>query len=207
MKMAKSIFFLLALIMHGCSKEQQAAQPAKSESAPVSAKSGAMNLVPTNTRIHFVGTHEGPKPDPRKGGFAEFSGVVDVADNGTLRSVSFDIDTTSLWTEIPKLTAHLKSPDFFDVREHPKAGFQSTSVRPSTKTGAFDVTGKLTLLGTTKEITIPTAVSVTPQGVTLDSEFTIDRRQFGMNYGQGKVKNDVTVSVVIGEPMTEESQG
>ena len=167
---------------------------------PVALKAGVAMLAPTNTQIGFVGEHEGPKPDPRKGGFAKFAGKVQVNDDGTLQSVAFDIDTASLFTEIPRLTGHLKSPDFFDVREYPKASFESTRIAKAKKPGHVNVTGEFSLLGKTKEILIPTAVSVSGDGVTLVSSFTFDRTQFGMTYGEGKVKKNVAIDVVVGKP-------
>lgn len=166
---------------------------------PVPLKSGSVTLAPANSRIDFVGTHEGAKPDPRKGGFASFSGRADFSDDGALQTISFDIDTRSLHTEIGKLTAHLKSPDFFDVRQHPKASFQSTSVTPADKPGSFDVTGKFTLLGTTKTVRLPVTVAADSAGVTLVSKFSFDRTQFGMTYGEGKVKKKVNVTVLVGQ--------
>ncbi|KAA5538976.1 YceI family protein [Roseiconus nitratireducens] len=166
---------------------------------PVSVQGNSVKLTPKNTSIQFVGTHEGDKPDPRKGGFGEFTGTAEVDSDGTLQSVAFEIDTTSLWTEFPKLTAHLKSPDFFDVRTYPKASFKSTSVA-SGSDGKAVVTGEFTLLKVKKEIKIPVTTSISPEGLTLTSDFKLDRTQFGMSYGQGKVSDDVALSVIIGKP-------
>ena len=196
----KVIFTVLLLVFatQGIAQEAEKSDLMK----PVPVKSGKVAIRPTNTRIDFVGTHEGPEPNPRKGGFAKFMGKAQVAPSDTLQSIEFAIETASVWTEIPKLTAHLKSPDFFDVREHSKASFQSSSIVATDTPGMFDVVGQFTLLGNTKEIKIPAKVSVTPQGVSLTSEFMIDRTQFGMNYGQGKVANDVSLKVTIGQPTT-----
>src|SRR5215471_1753759 len=85
------------------------------ELTPVPIQTSAVKLGPENTRIQFVGTHVGPKPDPRTGGFARFTGAVqvDVAAKA-VKSVNIEIDTGSLWTEFPMLTSHLKSADFFE---------------------------------------------------------------------------------------------
>ena len=193
MKMISALFVLTIVATPGFAQE-------KLSPAPV--KSGVVELAPANTRIDFVGTHEGAKPDPRKGGFAKFTGKAQLSDSGTIESISIDIETASLWSEIPKLTAHLKSPDFFDVRQHSKATFRSTSIQPAEGSGKFDVSGNFTLLGKTNKIKIPVSVTVTSQGLTLLSKFTIDRTQFGMTYGQGKVTNDVTLTVAVGKPTT-----
>lgn len=160
---------------------------------------GVATISAANSKITFVGTHSGDKPDPRTGGFAKFTGKVTV-DPATkaLTAVTADIDTTSVFTAIPKLTDHLKTADFFEVREYPTAKFESTKVVPG-KDGAATVTGKLTLHGKTQEISFPATVTVTAEGVTLKSDFTINRGEFGMSYGAGKVEDKVALSVVIGE--------
>ena len=170
---------------------------------PVPVSGGAATLSPDNTKIQFVGTHSGAKPDPRTGGFAKFKGKAEVdAATKSLKSVSVEIDTASLFTEIgQKLTDHLKSPDFFEVREYPKATFESTKIAAGTA-GKATITGKLSLHGVTKEISFPATVEVGEKGLTLTSEFSIDRTQFGMTYGEGKVEPKVSMTVIVGEKTT-----
>ncbi len=171
---------------------------------PVPVSGGSATLSPDNTKIQFVGTHSPPKqPDPRTGGFAKFKGKAEVdAATKSLKSVSVEIDTASLFAEIgDKLTNHLKSPDFFSVREYPKATFESTKVAAGEK-GKAIITGKLSLHGVTKEISFPATVEVGEKGLTLTSDFSIDRRQFGMTYGEGAVEPKVSMKVVVGEKTT-----
>ncbi len=166
---------------------------------PVKLDKGVATLSAANSKITFVGTHSGAKPDPRTGGFGKFTGKVTV-DPATkvLTGVTADIETASLFTEIPKLTTHLQTADFFEVREYPKATFESTKVTPG-KDGTATVTGKLTLHGQTKEISFPVTYTVAAEGVTLKSDFTINRGEFGMTFGEGKVEDKVALSVVVGE--------
>jgi len=168
------------------------------ERSPVAVAAGTAMLNPENTKIQFVGTHVGPKPDPRTGGFAKFSGTVqvDVAAK-TLKSVSLDIETASLWTEIPMLTTHLKSADFLEVRQFPAVKFVSTKIAAGA--GNAQITGNLTLHGVTKEISFPAAIQIGEQGLTLTSEFSIDRSDFGMTFAPDKVVNKVALTVVVGE--------
>jgi Uncharacterized conserved protein len=170
---------------------------------PVPVSGGNVTLSPDNTKIQFVGTHSPPKqPDPRRGGFAKFKGKVAVdAATKSLKSVSVEIDTASLFTEIDKLTTHLKSPDFFDVREYPKATFESTKITAGEK-GKATITGKLSLHGVTKEISFPATAEVGDKGLTLKSEFSIDRRQFDMKFGEGMVEPKVSMTVIVGEKTT-----
>lgn len=167
---------------------------------PVPIKDGTAALSPSNSRIDFVGEHEGAKPDPRKGSFAEFKGQMTVGEDNAPQSISFTFETASLQSEIPRLTAHLKSPDFFDVREHPKATFTSTSIKPAKKRGDYEIAGTFELLGNRKEIKVPATIAVDQKGLTSVSKFQLDRTQFGMNYGVGRVKKEVSLTIVIGDP-------
>ena len=150
-------------------------------------------LTDKNTTVKFVGTKKGGKHD---GGFKTVSGTASVKDNdpATLK-ISLDIDTDSLYSDNDKLTNHLKSPDFFGVKTNPKAKFVSTKVEK--KGDSYTITGDLTLLGKTKEVSFPAKLAVNAAGVTLSSSFSIDRTQWGMTFGAGKVDNDVKLTVEV----------
>lgn len=79
-----------------------------------------------NTKLTFTGTKKAGKHD---GGFKKLTGTatIDGTDLTTLK-IEAVIDTTSLYSDNDKLTAHLKTPDFFGVKDHPKATFKSTKV-------------------------------------------------------------------------------
>lgn len=162
--------------------------------AAVPVAGGTAAIGPENTKLQFICAHVGVKPDPRKGGFAKFTGKAQV-DPATrsLKSVSFDIDTNSLWAEFDMLTTHLKSPDFFEVRRFPTAKFESTKIEPAA------ITGKLTLHGVTKEITIPATITVNDAGVRIASEFSINRLDYGISFDPKKVEDKVVLTVVVGE--------
>lgn len=184
----------------------QTSQPAAEQAKMEKPEEGNQELASTgpvttklsaeNTLIQFVGTHKGDKPDPRTGTFNRFHGEAKAA-GGKLDSVTIEIETESLKTEIDKLTNHLKSPDFFDVRQHPKATFKSTKIEPA-DAGMVTITGDLTLLGTTKSITFPAKVTV-ENDVNLITEFTIDRTEFGMDYGADNVHKEIAMTVKVGK--------
>ncbi|PQO46510.1 YceI family protein [Blastopirellula marina] len=155
-----------------------------------------MKLTPDNTLIQFVGTHVGDKPDPRTGKFGKFSGTAKAAD-GKLTAVMVTIDATSIETEFEKLTNHLKSPDFFDVRAHPEAKFESTKIEYGDD-GTAKITGDLTMLKETKSVSFPAKVTV-GKDIKLDAEFVIDRVEFGMDYSPDKVSKDVTMTIKVGK--------
>jgi polyisoprenoid-binding protein YceI len=195
-----ALLIVSSLAFAGCSNQNAAGKSEGEKGAPPSeaakVEGTAVELTPKNTSIEFVGTHSGDKPDPRKGGFKEFKGTATVADK-KLTAIKVDIDTTSIYTEIDKLTNHLKNADFFDVNEHPKATFESTKIEPAAE-GKVNITGNLTLLKATEPVTFLADVDASDE-LKLAADFTIDRTKFGMTYGKGQVENDVTLTIRVGK--------
>ena len=150
-------------------------------------------LTGENTKITFVGTKSDGK---HEGGFKSVSGSINVAgDDLTTLSIKVDIDMNSLWSDNEKLTGHLKADDFFGVKDHPKATFTSTKVTKSDK--GYLIAGDLTIRGKSKPISLEAEVSTT-DGFKLTSDFKIDRTQFGMEYGKGKIDDVTSLKVVVG---------
>jgi len=199
--------YLFALILcvaaAGCSNTSATGKPGDGKANDgkanegVTVSGGEAKLNGENTKIEFVCLHSDPnKPDPRKGGFKTFAGKATV-DGTALKAIEVEIDTESVYTEFEKLTIHLKSQDFFNVKEHPKAKFVSTKIEPAGD-GKVNITGDLTLLAETKSITFPATVSA-GKYLTLIAEFKIDRTAFGMTYGEGKVEKEVAMTISIGK--------
>jgi polyisoprenoid-binding protein YceI len=194
------ILFLSALVAVGCKKDSdskspnpQGGTPGGGKNEPEAAQAGGAG----GQKIEFVGTKPGGKHD---GGFKSFSvGVAPIPKEDIVGcKITVDIDTDSLWSDTPKLTAHLKSPDFFDVKKYPTAKFVSKSIEAEKSGDAtHKITGDLTLHGQTKTLTIPAKVITTPEGLTINSEFTINRHDFGISFGKGKVNDDVTIKAAL----------
>src|SRR3989449_6402549 len=71
----------------------------------------------------------------------------------TKSSVQVSIDAASVDTNEPKRDQHLRSDAFFDVAKFPKITFQSTAVK-QVAPNKLQVTGNLTIRGTTKPVTL-----------------------------------------------------
>ncbi len=87
------------------------------------------------------------------GRFGSFSGgfVLDSSEP-TKSSFTLNIKPESIDTNNGQRDNHLRSPDFFNVKQFPAISFTSTAVKPID--GGYEVTGNLTLHGESKPLTI-----------------------------------------------------
>lgn len=97
-------------------------------------------------------------------------------------SVAITIDAASINTRVERRDGHLRSADFFDVEKHPNITFKSVSVK-STGANKLDITGDLTVRGTTKRITVPATMVFYEGGMgRFRGQFTINRMDYGVSY-------------------------
>ncbi|RYE80996.1 MAG: YceI family protein [Myxococcales bacterium] len=153
----------------------------------------------TDSKVGFVGAKITGK---HEGTFKTFTGTIQVPGTDIEHgSVKADIEAGSVASDQAKLDEHLKSPDFFNVAQFPKATFESTKiVKGGTDGATHTITGNLTLHGVTKSITFPAKVAVAGDTVTVDADFGINRKDFGIAYA-GKaddlIKDEVLMKLAI----------
>ncbi len=171
--------------------------------AEVPAKGESLALNPENSKVLFTGSK---LTGSHEGGFNQFSGAIELV-NGKPEesSVRIDIETASVFTDADGLTKHLQTGDFFETEKFPKAFFASTKIVPDAEKGAnnFTVTGDLDLRGVKKSVTFPATIAITPDKVSVDAEFSINRKDFGIVYA-GKaddlIRDDVVMKLDLKTP-------
>ena len=170
-------------------------EPTPAASAASVASGNSLALSPETSKIDFIGSKV---TGSHNGGFKAFTGTVDLTEDGKgVRAMAADIDMASTWSDNEKLTGHLKAPDFFDVAKFPKSTFVSTEITPGgEKDATHTVTGNFTLHGVTKSIKFPAKVAVAEGSAKVDSEFFINRKDFGIVY-PGKANDLIRDEVVI----------
>lgn len=192
------------MLMSACSdpaadKSRAITNDASQVASPAAPAHGQKYLITSqNSKIEFIGSKV---TGSHNGSFGDFSGQIDHAGTPEQSRVSITIKADSLTTDTPDLTKHLKTADFFDVAKYPEATFVSTSIKPGGDKGAsHTVTGNLTLHGVTKSVTFPATINVTPDVASVDSTFSINRKDFGINYaGQADnlIRDDVVLKLTI----------
>ena len=155
----------------------------------------AVALTPAKSKIEWTGSKVSGK---HEGSFQQFDGWISLPDDKPENAkIAVAIDMTSVKSDDDKLTGHLKSGDFFEVEKFPKASFVSTEIKPGGDKGAtHTITGNLNLRGVEKSVTFPATVKVTADKVTAKSEFSINRKDWGIVYA-GKADDLIRDGVVI----------
>jgi polyisoprenoid-binding protein YceI len=169
--------------------------------APKQLPKGAepLKFGPETSKIEFTGSKV---TGSHNGGFKSFQGSwALVPEKPEASQIQAEIAMDSTFTDTDRLTGHLKSPDFFDVAKFPKSSFELTGIQAGStdakaKNATHTVTGNLLLHGVTKSIQFPARIAVTPEAATLDSEFFINRKDFGINY-PGMTNDLIRDEVVI----------
>lgn len=105
-----------------------------------------------------------------------------VIDMNTITSLDLEGDMKTNLENHLKGTVEGKEGDFFNVNQYPTSKFELTGV--NTVDGKMMVSGNLTIKDKTQNISFPASVSTDGNMIKLSSEtFTIDRTQWGVNYG------------------------
>ena len=91
----------------------------------------------------------------------------------------------------------LRSKDFFDVKQDPLITFHSTKI-VQTGPNTFDIPGKITIRGVTKDETLNLVVSGKGTGTgDIKGTMAFDRKDYGMNSGIPFIKIADRVEVTV----------
>ncbi len=170
--------------------------------APAAAQAKAFSVDKVHSSIVFHIKHMGVAKF--FGRFNDMSGsyTLDPANPGS-GNISVTIDANSIDTANSKRDDHLRSPDFFNVKQFPEITFTSKSITGSGEN--MELVGDMTLLGVTKEVRaklMHTGEGTNPRGGTISgiyAEFTFKRSDYGMTYmlANNGLGDEVTVMVAL----------
>lgn len=163
---------------------------------------GVWQLDPVHSRVEFavdymVGTFRGT--------FAPFQAELKVADGEATLTGSARAESVQVTDE--NLSAHLRSPDFFDAERAPELTFDSTGIARSGD--GVTIEGELTIKGVAQPVTLTGTIAdpiTDPFGrerIGLDLQGTIDRSSFGIVWnnplptGEPSLANDVSLSAEL----------
>ncbi|MDP6553799.1 MAG: YceI family protein [Pirellulaceae bacterium] len=134
------------------------------------------------------------------GGFQDFTGRIEVDSKAkTIKSVTVEMTSGSLWTDTQPFANQLKSPEMFNAADYPTAKFESTSSVASAGNAAqFLLAGNLTLRGVTKEVSFEVNVTHISHLLEMKGECEIDPGQFGIGGEQASSDGSFTMTIDVG---------
>ena len=197
-KLSTVAFASIALLFAACggNSSNKASTSAEQQVAEKQGDVYAVNL--GESKVTWKAFHKGGFA-PRWGTLSIKSGEISSAD-GQLTSGDFVIDMQSLKVDSASVTekdkkyteleTHLKSPDFFNVEKNPTAEFKVTKISelataPQDAVAGANktVSGNLTLLGKTVNVTFPAKITITDGTAAVLAKFTVNRTDWGIKFG------------------------
>ena len=157
----------------------------------------AQGLLVEKSEIRFVSKQLGVNVEGR---FRKWkANVVFLPTDLAKSKAEFEIDLASIDLASDESETEIKSAQWFDTAKFPIARFSSTSIR-NVGTDAFEVAGKLTLKGITKDIVVPIAFKKDASGNRVaEGSFPLKRMDYKVGEGvwadTETVANDVVVRI------------
>lgn len=136
-------------------------------------------------------------------------GVIGVA-GGMVATGTVIVDMTSISASetsndngaLTQLEEHLKSDDFFGVETYPTAVFSLSGIEAASGANQYLLTGNLTIRDVTKPITIPATISQSGETLTVIGQATVDRSEFGVEFGSASLLQGLAEKAVIDDEFT-----
>jgi polyisoprenoid-binding protein YceI len=151
-------------------------------------------LLPAQSEIVFVSKQMGV---PVEGRFKKFDAQIAFDPSKPANAkMAFTIDIASASFGAPEPDAELPKASWFNTSKFPQATFQSEVVR-GLGAGKFEVTGKLNIKGTTRDLVVPVTLAQSGATTTASGSFTLKRMVFKLGENEwadtSMVADDVQV--------------
>jgi polyisoprenoid-binding protein YceI len=162
--------------------------------APMAHAQGpAQALVPAQSEVSFVAKQLGV---PLQGRFKTFTAQSSFNPKAPQTSqIAFQVDLGSAAINAETDT-ELAKPEWFNTARFPKAQFQSSAIK-ALGGGRFEVSGKLSIKGSARDLVVPVQVAQSGGLSTATGSFLLKRMDFKIGDGDWAdtsiVANDVTV--------------
>lgn len=157
----------------------------------------AQGLLIDKSEIRFVSKQMGVNVEGR---FRKWkANIVFLPKNLAKSKAEFEIDLGSIDLASDESETEIKSRDWFDTAKFPVAHFASTSIK-NLGGDKYEIAGKLTLKGVTKDVVVPIALKTDATGNSIaEGSFPVKRTDYKVGEGiwadTDLVGNDVIVRI------------
>ena len=151
-------------------------------------------LVPAKSKVGFQYEQMGVKVD---GSFKTFTSEISFDPAEPAKGgATLEVDLASVNAGSPDADTEVVTKPWFNVEAFPKARFESTSITAK-GSDAYDIAGKLTIKGKTKDATFPATFKADGDSGTFTGTLTIQRGDYSIGEGDWAsfdiVANDVKI--------------
>jgi polyisoprenoid-binding protein YceI len=207
MKKYLSVFALLTIVLSSCAK--------KSDSKPIvkniemnTIKKGGYKVDSFESKLVWKGRQLSSKE--HDGTLDISSGSIEIDKSGRIfgdikidmKSISTS-DLEGKWKE--KLDGHLKSPDFFNVKDFPTATVPFKGNQNKTTNGEINFEGDLTIKGITQITKFSAKINQIGDKVIATASISFDRSEYDIRYGSGKFFDNLGDKLIYDEITAEVS--
>lgn len=164
-------------------------------------------LTADNTDVKWTGSNvAGQTP---YGYFYDLSGQATLDDDANLKAIEMTFEMDSVRAMNKSLTEKLKNKGFLEVDKFPTSRFESTSITAGPREGDPEGTthvieGNFQLRDVTRSIQIPVVVDATAETLKLTSEFSINRKDYGVLYSNSvedaAIRDGVLLNISVNVP-------
>lgn len=160
---------------------------------------GSYQIDPMHSKVGFEVPHL--VISTVEGKFTKVEGSINLDKNFKNSIVQAKIDANSIDTGVGQRDDHLRSADFFNVKENPNLEFKSTAISGSPE--KFKLTGDLTIRGVTRKVTLDSKYLGTVvdgygnEKVAIQAKTKINRKDFGLTWN-----NAVEAGPVVGDEIS-----
>lgn len=164
--------------------------------ATLQSLTGTYVIDPTHSQIGFVARHA--MVTKVRGSFDEYDGKAVVEGDVTGAQVELTIQSASINTRNADRDNHLRTGDFLEAEAHSTITFRSTGA--SVEGNTLNLTGDLTIKGTTKSVTVPFEFGGAAQDpfgnerVGFEGSTVINRQDYGVSFSAPLETGGVLVS-------------
>ncbi|WP_160137414.1 YceI family protein [Chryseobacterium sp. c4a] len=216
-----SVIALVAvgLLAASCTNKEKTDTAVATEQTVAEGKGEALTVDAAASVVNWKAFHKGGFA-PRWGTLTVKSGDLNI-EGGQVVAGNFNIDMTSIKVDPASVTekdkkpadleAHLKNPDFFDVEKNPTSDFKITSVadlkeapKDAVAGANKTVSGNLTLMGKTMNVTFPAKVDVVDNTAAIQAKFTVNRTDWGIKFGTSEadpaewmISKDIEIAIDV----------
>ena len=116
------------------------------------------------------------------------------ASNLSASFINAIVEIKSINTNNKKRDKHLLETEYFDEANYKQMELVSTKIEKISNNN-YNLTGKLTIKNTTKTIVIPLVISENKQSIVINTNFELNRRDYGVGGRSWVMSNTVKINV------------